>query len=68
MIRPYVHGAQVEQRVHARGALDLVPDQLQLPRVGGAADEEIPAVQTELDRQHQEQGTDGDGGPAVPDR
>jgi hypothetical protein len=26
MIRPDVHGAQVEKRVNARGALDLVPD------------------------------------------
>jgi hypothetical protein len=68
MIRPDVHGAQVEQRVHARGVLDLIPDQLQLSRVGGAADEEVPAVQAEHDRHYHKQHADGDGGPAVPDR
>jgi hypothetical protein len=68
MIRPEVHGAQVHERVHARGALDLVADQLQLFRVGGATDEKVSAVQAELDRHHDEQGADGDGGRAVPDR
>ena len=67
-IRPHVHGAQLQQRVHAGLGLDFLTYQLLHLRIGRAADEQFPAVHAELDRHDHEQHADGDGRRAVPDR
>jgi hypothetical protein len=54
-------------RSSARAA-DLVPDQLQDARVGGLADQQVPAVQAEPEGHHDQEHADRDRSTTVPDR
>src|SRR6266513_111729 len=67
-VRAHVHGLQLKQPVYARHALYLVADQVLVPRISSPADEQVLAVEAELDGDHDQQDPDRDRGPAVPGR
>jgi hypothetical protein len=66
LVRAHAHGAQVQQRVDTRRALDLVGDRRDLLRRSRTPDQVVPAVQPQPHRDHDEQGADRDRGRAVP--